>query len=97
MFSLKKQYKILNYRIDLYIIDKNIAIECDECGHLDRNIEYEEKREKDIISLINCKFIRFNPNDPNFKLSSLLSEIMELCFDTNLNNLSQDFDKIIKL
>jgi very-short-patch-repair endonuclease len=79
-FQCFKQYKILTYRIDLYIKDTNIAIECDEFGHNDRNEEYEKKRENDIINVLGCKFIRFNPNSKSFKLSQLLSEIIKTCF-----------------
>lgn len=78
-FTLKKQYKVLNYRIDLYIIEKKIAIECDENNHKDRDQQYEKKRENDIIEAIGCKFIRFNPNDKTFKLSTLMASILKEC------------------
>jgi very-short-patch-repair endonuclease len=76
LHQIKKQYIVLRYRLDMYIIDKNIAIECDEYDHKDRDIDYEEKREKDIISELNCTFIRFNPHAKDFKLTALLSQIL---------------------
>lgn len=78
-FTLKKQYKILSYRVDLYILGKKLAIECDEHNHNDRDPKYEKKREIDIIEATGCKFIRFNPNDKTFKLSTLVASIVKAC------------------
>ena len=41
--NMQKQYNILGYRIDLYFHDYNHAIETDENGHSNRNIDYEIK------------------------------------------------------
>jgi very-short-patch-repair endonuclease len=77
-FSVKKQYRVLTYFIDLYFIDENIAIECDENNHKDRDEKYETDRELSIINKLGCKFIRFNPNDPKFNLSNIISKIIEI-------------------
>lgn len=79
-FTLIRQHRVLQYRIDLYIKEANIAIECDEHNHKDRDAEYEAAREKNIIKEINCKFIRFNPHDTNFQLSQLLALIVKECY-----------------
>jgi very-short-patch-repair endonuclease len=68
---------VKKYRIDLYIIDKKIAIECDEFNHHNRNSILETTRQKEIEDELHCKFIRFNPDDPNFKLSKLVSDIIK--------------------
>jgi very-short-patch-repair endonuclease len=75
IYKVKKEFKIDNYRIDLYIIDIKLAIECDEFNHKDRDIEYELKRQDYIEDKLHCKFIRFNPDNKNFKLSKLINEI----------------------
>ncbi len=74
---LKLQFKVKTYKIDCYFIDYKIALECDENNHEDRDIEYESIREKELVELLGCKFIRFNPNDPNFKLQQVISHILE--------------------
>ncbi len=69
---LKLQYKVKTYKIDCYFIDHKLVLECDENNHEDRDIEYETIREKVIVDLLDCKIIRFNPNDPNFKLQQVI-------------------------
>ena len=44
--KVKRQFKIGNYRINLYLLNYKIAIECDEFDHIDRDINYEITRQK---------------------------------------------------
>lgn len=76
--NVKKQYIVDRYRIDLYIVDKKIAIECDEDNHRYYDKSKETKREKFIQDILNCTFVRFNPFDKDFKLSKLLATIVGL-------------------
>ena len=39
--NMKTQYTVFGYRIDLYFHKYKLAIEVDELGHNDRNIDYE--------------------------------------------------------
>ena len=39
--NMQTQYTALNYRIDLYFHEYKLAIEVDELGHNDKNIDYE--------------------------------------------------------
>ena len=64
-----------NFKIDLYFPAYNICVECDEYGHNDRNIEYDHERESKIIKELNCVFIRFNPDDKNFSIFSVINQI----------------------
>ncbi len=63
------QYRVYNYRIDLYFVDKKIAIECDE-NHKD--IESDKKREECIKQELLCTFIRYKPYDKDFNIFKLL-------------------------
>lgn len=79
-FSHKKpktQYVVGKYRIDLYFKEQKLAIECDEFNHKYRNKEYENTRENFIKKELNCKFIRFNPDDKNFCIFKLINKIMK--------------------
>ena len=38
---MQTKYTVLNYRIDLYFHEYKLAIEVDELGHNDKNIDYE--------------------------------------------------------
>ena len=60
--NMKTQYNVLSYRIDLYFHDYKLAIEINENGHGDRNIDYEIKRQKAIEQELGCEFIRSEPN-----------------------------------
>jgi len=69
------QYQVNNYKIDLYFPTHKIAIECDERNHNDRNPEYENNRENEIINSLNCTFIRYNPNAAGFSIGNILNQI----------------------
>jgi len=71
------------YKVDLYFIDYNLVIECDEFNHEDRDIIKEKIREEYILSLGN-KIIRYNPNEKNFDLSNVLREINMFLFSKKI-------------
>uniref|UniRef100_A0A6C0DM74 DUF559 domain-containing protein n=1 Tax=viral metagenome TaxID=1070528 RepID=A0A6C0DM74_9ZZZZ len=77
--NLKRQHIFGKYRVDLYFIDYNLIIECDENNHEDRDPIKEKTREDYLISLGN-KIIRYNPNEKGFDLSNVLSEINAILF-----------------
>ncbi|WP_027255692.1 BRO family protein [Planktothrix agardhii] len=72
------QFSVANYRIDLYLSKVNIAIECDENGHKHYSSKQELKRQTDIINLINCTFIRFNPNKQGFNIGDVIFNVRNL-------------------
>ena len=55
---MQTQYTVIGYRIDLYFHEYKLAIEVDELGHNDRNIDYEIQRQKALKRDLNCVFIR---------------------------------------
>lgn len=71
------QYKVGNYFIDLYIPELNLAIECDENGHRFYDKTKELEREQYIKNKLGCEFIRYNPNDKNFKVTDVVNEIIK--------------------
>lgn len=80
--SFEFQKHVLSYKIDLYLPENKIAIEIDEHGHSDRNQDYEQKREQDIVNELGCKFLRFNPDEPNFKISHCIAMLAHNIFRT---------------
>jgi very-short-patch-repair endonuclease len=73
--SMVDQYKCGKYKIDLYFTHYKIAIECDEFNHKDRDPEYEKIREDFIKKNLDCTFIRYNPDEPNFDIYGVLNKI----------------------
>ena len=45
---MQTQYSVLCYKIDLYFHEYKLAIEVDELGHNDKNIDYEIQIQKAI-------------------------------------------------
>ena len=68
------QYSILDYRIDLYFPKYKLAIECDEKAHKNK-INKDIKRENDIKEVLNCTFIRYEPEEKDFCISNVISSI----------------------
>ena len=62
------QHNVLGYRIDIYIPKYKLAIEIDEQGHNNRDIDYEIERQKAIEKELGCEFIRINPTKENFNI-----------------------------
>ena len=73
--NMQTQYSVLGYRIDLYFHDYKLAIEVDEKGHEDRNIDHEIKRQETIKEKLSCEFIRTNPDEKNYNMLKAINEI----------------------
>ena len=69
------QYSVLGYNIDLYFHDYKLAIEVDEKGHKDRNIDHEIKRQETLEKELNYEFIRINPDEENLNIFKAINEI----------------------
>ena len=55
----KNGCKYILFRIDVYFNKFLLAVEIDEKGHTDRDLIFEEKRQK----TFGCKFIRINTSN----------------------------------
>lgn len=77
------QFTVDIYRLDLYFPDDKLAIECDEFGHRGRDQEYERARETHIKNKLNCKFVRYNPDEPNFSVFDVIRRIIAELYERN--------------
>lgn len=66
-----------NYRIDLYFPKHNIAVECDE-NHHKNNLNADLKRQKEITEILNCKWVRFSPDDTSFNIFKTIGDIYSI-------------------
>ena len=73
--DMQTQYAVMGYRIDLYFYEYKLAIEVDELGHNDKNIDYEIQKQKALEKELNCVFIRINPNENDFNIFKEINEI----------------------
>lgn len=62
------------YVLDLYFSKLKIAVECTNYTQT----EDEINREEYITELLNCKIVRFNPEDPYFNIINVIKEIHDL-------------------
>ena len=73
--DMQTQYIVLSYRIYLYFHKYKLAIEVDELGHADRNINNEIERQKALEKELNCVFIRINPDEKDFNIFKEINKI----------------------
>jgi len=71
------QYKVNDYRIDLYIPKYNIAIEIDEEEHKYKR-DYDKIRQKYIENQIHCKFVRVNEGESCGSVIARITKALEL-------------------
>ena len=64
----------INRRIDLYLPNYEIAIECDENNHIDRDENDEISRESELNAL-GIDIIHYNPNMKNFDIKNVIVDI----------------------
>ena len=73
--NMQTQYSVLSYKIDLYFHKYKLAVEVDELGHADRNINNEIEKQRALERELNCVFIRINADEWCF---SMLREINKI-------------------
>lgn len=80
-FNLKgiNQYTVLNYKIDYYIPDLNIAIEYDENDHRNYSYKAHEGRQKEIEKELGCRFIRISDkNSDEYNIGLVIKEMFNI-------------------
>ena len=55
--------KYILFRIDIYFSDCFLAVEIDKIGHTERDIIFQEKRQKALEKILGFKFIRINTSN----------------------------------
>ena len=69
------QYSILGFKIDAYFLKYKLAVEVDERGHQDIDLECEIERQKALGKELDCKFIRINPSKESLSFFDEISRI----------------------
>ena len=90
-----KLYKKKN--IDVYFTEYFLAVEIDEKGHTDRDLIFEEKRQRALQKKLNCKFIRINTSKENYDADYEASSIQTFISNFNKNKIKELEDKIKSL
>jgi very-short-patch-repair endonuclease len=88
-----KQFKVGSYRVDLYIEEYDLVVECDEYNHRDRDPQKEKEREEFIRSELGCEFIRFNPDCKNFSIFKVIRSIHKFILERETRELQTVIEK----
>ena len=89
--------KYILFRIDIYFPKYCLAVEIDEKGHTDRDLIFEEKRQKALEKKLNCTFIRINTSKENFDVDYEASRIQTFISQFKDNKNKELEDEIEKL
>ena len=76
--SMKQQFSIGSYRIDLYFPEHKLTTKCNEHDYKDRDIDYEISRPAFMEDQLSCKFIRHNPDAKDFTIEKLLKRFFNI-------------------
>ena len=63
---VKNGHEHIQFKINVYFSEYNLAVEVDEKGHTDRDLIFEKERQEALEKKFDCKFIRTNPNKENY-------------------------------
>ena len=93
----KNGQQYILFRIDIYFTKYCLAVEIDEKGHTDRDLIFEEKRQKALEKKLNCTFIRINTSKENFDVDYEASRIQTFISQFKDNKNKELEDEIEKL
>ena len=89
--------KYILFRIDIYFTEYFLAVEIDEKGHTDRDLIFEEKRQKALEKKLNCEFIRINTSRENYDASYETSRIQTFISNSYKNEIKELEDELKRL
>ena len=92
-----KDQQYILFRIDIYLTEYCLAVETDEKGHTDRDLIFEEKRQKAIEKKLNCKFIIINTSQEIFDVDYEVSRIQVFISQFKDNEIKKGDNKNKKL
>lgn len=75
--NCSRQFVVGSYKVDMYLKDLKIAIECDERGHADRDKWLESLRQEEIENRLGCRFMRYNPHATDFNVGIVINSIFK--------------------
>ena len=78
-YRTSTQYRVGQYRVDLYFHSPSIIVECDEHGHRAYDPSEEEHRTRCISQILpHATWLRFDPYSIDFRLSHLMQDILRI-------------------
>ena len=108
MSIIIKKYKLtinvreyILFRIDVYFTKYYLTVEIDEKVHTDRDLIFEEKRQKVLEKKLNCTFIRINTSKENYdadyeasRIKTFISKFKEKEKENEVKKLEDEINKL---
>ena len=89
------------FRIDIYFTEYFLAVEIDEKGHTDRDLIFEEKRQKALEKKLNCTFIKINTSKENYdadyeasRIKTFISKFKDKEKENEVKKLEDEINKL---
>ena len=89
------------FRIDVYFTKYSLAIEIDEKSHTDRDLIFEEKRQKALEKKLNYTFIRINTSKENYgadygatRIQTFISKFKDKEKENEVKKLEDEINKL---
>ena len=89
----KNESEYILFKIYIYFTKYSLAVEIDEKGHTDRDLIFEEKRQKALEKKLNCKFIRINTSRENYDADYEVSTIQAFISQFKDNEIKEKYNK----
>ena len=68
----KNDREYILFRIDIHFTEYFLAVEIDEKSHTDKDLIFEEKRQKALEKRLNCEFIRINTSREKIMVQAVI-------------------------
>ena len=89
------------FRTDILFTEYFLAVGIDEKGHADRDLIFEEKRQKTLEKKLNCTFIRINTSKENYdvdyeasKIQTFISNFKDKEKENEIKKLEDEINKL---
>ena len=76
MWTFNFNFMLENTRVDMYLPEYNIAVECDENNHSGYSSKEESKRFSVISAALHCDWIRYDPYSADFDIFRLINQLL---------------------
>ena len=94
--DIQTQHTVIGYSIGLYFHKHKLAIEVDELGQVDRNLNNEIERQKALEKELICGFIRINPDEKAFNIFKEINKIYRHITQSKKENKAKQQENKIK-
>ena len=87
---METQFYVLEHQFEMHFHDQKPATECNKKGHVDRDTDYEVRRQRAIEKEMGCEIKRFSPDDLDFDIFKKINKIHH----HHERNVKEEYDEL---